>query len=75
MPTITLTPENFGKKIGSLYDQVLQSNGVVITIRERKPSSKKEDMTLLEYIHSDEYKNENNKYYSNAEDFLVDLKK
>lgn len=76
MPTITLTPKNFGKKIGSLYDQVLQSDGVVITIRERRLSTKKdiEDMTLLEYIHSNEYKKDPGESFDSVEDFLADLK-
>lgn len=76
MTTITLTPENFGKKIGFLYDQVLHSNGVVITITERKVSSKntKENVSLLEYIKSSEYKNDSGETFNNVDDFLADLK-
>ena len=41
-----------------------------------KPKKKDiEDMTLLEYINSDEYKNEESIYYTDAESFLSDLKK
>lgn len=32
-------------------------------------------MTLLEYINSDEYKNEEKKYYTDPYEFLSDLKK
>jgi hypothetical protein len=42
---------------------------------EKKEKKDIEDMSLLEYINSDSYKNDDWKYYNNAEDFLSDLKK
>ena len=69
MATITLenVPESVVKQYGSTipfsYD---------LSFSREKPQ---EDMTLLEYIHSDEYKNEERKPYTNIDLFLYDLKK
>lgn len=51
---------------------------VFITLEYDEKNNKEkdiEDMSLLEYINSDAYKEERWKWYTNYEEFLVDLKK
>jgi len=68
--------ENMPTKIINKFGEKIDYNILYTYIREEKKESKDiEDMTLLEYINSDEYKNDDWKYYDNAEDFLSDLKK
>jgi len=69
MATITIenVPENVIKKYGS---HLRYSSQMVLT-----PEKDIEDMTLLEYLQSEEYKNEKPKHYTDVEEFLSDLKK
>ena len=68
---VTITIENVPEDIVKLYwIKFTYSNKIFNP--EKKDIG---DMTLLEYINSDEYKNETPKLYDNVEDFLSDLKK
>ncbi|MDQ7009279.1 MAG: hypothetical protein Q9M94_03230 [Candidatus Gracilibacteria bacterium] len=68
--------ENMSSKIIEKLGNKIDYNIFVSYIQTEKKEEKNiDDMTLVEYINSDEYKNENSHYYDNAEDFLSDLKK
>jgi hypothetical protein len=60
-------PESVVKTFGT---KIRYTKGIVFPKKKRA-----EDVTLLEYIKSDEYKNEKNKYYADPVEFLADLRK
>ncbi len=67
--------ENMPSKIINKFGEKIDYNMLYTYIQEEKKESKNiEDMTLLEYINSDEYKNESSNYQT-PEEFLFDLKK
>ena len=68
--------ENMPNKIIKKFWNKVDYNIFMSYIQTEKKEEKNiDDMSLLEYINSDEYKNEKSHYYDNAEDFLSDLKK
>jgi len=73
----TLLVENIPTEITKKFWKKINYKVLYTYIKSEDKEEKKdiEDMSLLEYINSDEYKNDNWKYYDNAEEFLADLKK
>ncbi len=69
----TITIENVPENIVKLYGTRIKYTRDFIFPKKKEKDV--EDMTLLEYINSDEYKNEERKYYSDPMEFLSDLKK
>jgi hypothetical protein len=49
MNTLTLTPKNFGKKMSTIYDAVVQSGKITLTIQ---PVEEEKEMSLRDYIKS-----------------------
>ena len=66
----TITIENVPENIVKLYGTKFNYNKNIFT----PPKKDIEDMTLLEYINSDEYKNDESICFT-PEEFLADLKK
>ena len=67
----TITIENVPEKMIKIYGTKIKYSKDIVFPKKKDI----EKMTLLEYINSDEYKNEEPKCYTNVDDFLADLKK
>ena len=66
--------ENMPNKIIKKFWNKIDYNVLYTYFKSKEEKKDIEDMSLLEYINSDEYKNEPNNYQT-PEDFLADLKK
>jgi len=67
--------ENMPNKITEKFWNRIDYNVLYTYFQSEEKTEKDiEDMSLLEYINSDEYKNESSNYQT-PEDFLADLKK
>lgn len=76
MNSLVLTPANFGKKIGSLYGQVLKSGRVSLTITTPKARPAiVPKAPLAKYLDSDEYRNDPGERFESMGALIADLKK
>jgi len=67
--------ENMPSKITEKFGNKIDYKVLYTHFKSEEEKKDIENMSLLEYINSDEYKNDNWKYYDNAKEFLSDLKK
>ena len=67
----TITIENVPESVVKTFGTRMRYNKDFVFPKKKDI----EDMTLLEYINSDDYKNEERRYYTDPHEFLSDLKK